>query len=250
VAAIAAVLALGFLERRSMRDIRESAGWVAHTLQVQRELELTHSLLADAESGQRGYLITQDESYYAPTEQAAAAIPGALSRLRQLVSDNPAQQQHVADLERLAGERLQIIRDTVAAAKRGERDRAIQTVIDGRGKRLMSELRAQLQASLGIEEGLLQQREARLSRSIARRSTEAQILLGGMLLGLVAGTLLLIRLNRAMTVVSICVGAKLVAQESGTLTFDQYLHQRFDVDIAHGLTPDEYARVMRGETTR
>ena len=31
LAAIAAVIALGFMERRSIRDIRESAGWVRHT---------------------------------------------------------------------------------------------------------------------------------------------------------------------------------------------------------------------------
>ena len=60
------MIALGFMERRSIRDIRESAGWVAHTLQVERELELARSLLVDAETGQRGYLLTLNESCLEP----------------------------------------------------------------------------------------------------------------------------------------------------------------------------------------
>ncbi|MEP7246434.1 MAG: CHASE3 domain-containing protein [Gammaproteobacteria bacterium] len=247
VAAIAAVIALGFMERRSIRDIRESAGWVAHTHQVQRELELARSLLVDAETGQRGYLLTDDEAYLAPNEQATAALPGALARLRQLVADDSVQQQTLAEIERLAGERLQIIRETVAAAKGGQRERAIETVSDGRGKRLMEALRAQIQRAVGVEEGLLRQRQARLTNSIARRGTEAQILLLGMLAGLIAGAFLLVRLNRAMTVVSICLGPKIIEHGGESLTVDQYLHQRFDVDIAHGLTPGEYARVMSGK---
>ena len=111
------MIALGFLESRSRVALRESAGWVSHTLQVERELSLARTLLTDAETGQRGYLLTLDESYLEPNEQATAALPAVLARLRELTADDPQQQQRLAELDRLAAARMDRIRDSVALAE-------------------------------------------------------------------------------------------------------------------------------------
>lgn len=196
-AALAVVAALGLLESRSRREVLQSAGWVTHTLRVQRDLGLARALLTDAETGQRGFLLTLDESYLDPNDAAQAALPGVLARLRALTADNPAQQQRFAQLERLVGQRLDVIRQTLVLAMRGERERAVQIVVEGRGRALMSEIRGVLQSGMNDEERLLQEREARLGRSIARRGLETQILIAGLAAGLIVGAVLLVRLNRA-----------------------------------------------------
>jgi CHASE3 domain sensor protein len=201
-AALAVVMALGFLESRSRTQVLASAGWVSHTLRVQRELGMARALLADAETGQRGYLLTSDESYLEPNQQATAALPGVLARLRDLTADDDAQRRRLGRIEELAAARLDRIRQSVALAKNGERDRAVKVVIEGGGKALMTEIRAVIQEALAHEERLLQEREAGLERSVARRGVEAQILIGGMAIGLVAGMFLLMRLNRAVAVLN------------------------------------------------
>ena len=58
--------------------------WVEHTLDVQQTAQQTLGLLRDAESGERGYVITNDTSYLEPYEAAGKALPVTLQRLRQL----------------------------------------------------------------------------------------------------------------------------------------------------------------------
>jgi CHASE3 domain sensor protein len=198
-AALAVVIALGFLESRSRVALRESAGWVSHTLQVERDLGLARTLLTDAETGQRGYLLTMDESYLEPSQQATAALPGVLARLRELTADNPVQQQRLAHLDQLAAARLERTRNSIALAKNGERDRAVKIVVEGGGKVLMTDIRVLIQSAIDDEERLLRRRDANLAQSIARRGMEFQILIGGMFAGLIVGAFLLVRLNHALS---------------------------------------------------
>src|ERR1700757_1215568 len=56
------------------RQLVYNNGWVQHTFQVISELETTMSLMKDAETGQRGYLITHDRSYLEPYNRALNEI--------------------------------------------------------------------------------------------------------------------------------------------------------------------------------
>jgi CHASE3 domain sensor protein len=197
IAALAIVIALGYMERRSRTEMLESVGWVTHTLQVERQFGLARTLLTEAETGQRGFLLTGDESYLEPNVQALTALPGVFAKLKELTADNPARQRQIGELEQLAAERLERLRLTVAEAKAGRREAAIAMLPSGRGKELMTGIRAMIQTAINDEERLLRQREATLDRTIERRGIEAQILIGLMAVGLIVGGVLLSRLNRA-----------------------------------------------------
>src|SRR6185312_8979640 len=123
----------------------DSSRWVAHTLQVQTKLAVVRSLITDAETGQRGYLLTMDESYLEPNEVALSKLPGALSDLRRLTADNPVQQKRLEQIDRLTADRIQMLKQTVAIGKQGDQRRAIDTVIAGQGQMLMTEIRNLLQ---------------------------------------------------------------------------------------------------------
>jgi CHASE3 domain sensor protein len=76
----------------------ENDAWVAHSYQVRIELSDLVSQLKDAETGQRGYLLSGDDSYLEPYKSALAAIPSTLGDLRKLTVDNPDQQRRLASL--------------------------------------------------------------------------------------------------------------------------------------------------------
>src|SRR5712672_225135 len=78
---------------RNAYRLIENDAWVAHTHQVRTELADLLSQLKDAETGQRGYIITGDESYLAPYQAALGAIKGTLDDVRKLTVDNPDQQR-------------------------------------------------------------------------------------------------------------------------------------------------------------
>jgi CHASE3 domain sensor protein len=75
---------------------QESAnGWVQHKLEVRERLARILSVLQDAETGQRGYLLTGDESYLDPFKRAMAEYDSDIEKLGAAVADNETQKQAV-----------------------------------------------------------------------------------------------------------------------------------------------------------
>jgi two-component system, LuxR family, sensor kinase FixL len=77
---------------------RESFGWIEHTNNVLRNTSGLEKGILEAESGERGYLLTGERSYFDNYDRARADIPGLLAALRQAVSDNPSQVQRLDEL--------------------------------------------------------------------------------------------------------------------------------------------------------
>ncbi len=88
---VLAIFAIGFLSYRSIAWRAEGMRLVAHTLEVTRELDGLLSTYKDAETGQRGYLLTGESRYLAPYDAAVTSIDGKVARLRELIADNPRQ---------------------------------------------------------------------------------------------------------------------------------------------------------------
>ena len=72
-------LALGAALSFNLSRMRESFGWVRHTNEVLRQLSLAERRLLEAESAERGYLLTGEQSYLDSFNRAEAEIPSALS---------------------------------------------------------------------------------------------------------------------------------------------------------------------------
>jgi len=82
VASTALVLcALLVLEWKGGAAAVESFEWVSHTLEVQRELTTVEARISEAESWQRGYLITEDPAYLTQYAQATGDVRARLYNL-------------------------------------------------------------------------------------------------------------------------------------------------------------------------
>jgi CHASE3 domain sensor protein len=73
--------------------------WVAHTFIVLEKLGDLQSQIADAETGQRGFLLTGDAGYLEPYQASLTQIPESMLALRRLTSDNPSQQANITRME-------------------------------------------------------------------------------------------------------------------------------------------------------
>jgi PAS domain S-box-containing protein len=156
----ALVLFVSATAYRRLGELREASGLVEHTLRVQADLTGALALLTDAETGQRGYLLTGSPSYLQPYDTAVAALPGHLAHVRELIADNPAQQERLARLDRLARSRLAELAATIAARKSDGPQAAVRLVAAGEGKRTMDDIRAGVGAMIAEEGRLLAERNA------------------------------------------------------------------------------------------
>ena len=130
--------------RRQLSVQVENHKWVSHSADVRLELATTESLLKDAETGQRGYLVTGDPQYLTPYNSAITQVEPHVQRLMELTVDNPRQQARVVQLHGLAQQKLKELADTVSLYRAGGADEATDMVLTNRGLHTMDKIRAVL----------------------------------------------------------------------------------------------------------
>ncbi len=134
--------------------------WVQQSLEVRAQLTRVLSLVQSAETGQRGYLLTDQDIYLGPYRMALEQLPTALDRTAVLVSDNPRQQQPLKTLRQLITQKLDELRSTVDAYKTGNKAMALAIVGSDSGFQLMQEIRRTIEAMQAEENRLLAARQS------------------------------------------------------------------------------------------
>ncbi len=173
--ALAILVIIGAVAYRSIAKLTETAGWVAHTQQVIATLEGVLSTMKDAETGQRGYVITGDERYLEPFRTAQSTIGGELKSLRELTKDNSAQQRRLDILEPLITSKdgkFAVLQQTADLRRDKGFEAALENVRTDRGRTLMDDIRKLVSEMKDEETRLLDVRtdEAQISSDNARRT--------------------------------------------------------------------------------
>ncbi|MEO5564736.1 MAG: CHASE3 domain-containing protein, partial [Chitinophagaceae bacterium] len=104
----------------SIRELIKSSGWVTHTNVVIQKLEEVISFAKDAETGQRGFLLTHDVSYLGPYNGTYEKMVNTFNELKKLTADNPQQQENLDQLKVLVDQRFKFLKvsiDSVQANK-------------------------------------------------------------------------------------------------------------------------------------
>src|ERR1700716_3206480 len=86
---------------------REDARWIVRTVEVENQISLTQLQLRRTESAQRGYLSTLRPDFQTDFEEAVSSLTPALTRLSQLISDNPVQRRLVSEMAPLSDQRIE-----------------------------------------------------------------------------------------------------------------------------------------------
>ncbi|WP_296176591.1 diguanylate cyclase [uncultured Brevundimonas sp.] len=101
-------------------------------------MEETMAGLRDAESGQRGYVLTQNPGYAQSFDRRVADSLQGFSELVELTKDDPAQKARVQAFDSLLSERTELMRQPLELARQGRFDEAEAAIVGGRGFDSMS----------------------------------------------------------------------------------------------------------------
>jgi signal transduction histidine kinase/DNA-binding response OmpR family regulator/CHASE3 domain sensor protein len=202
------VIVLGVL-LVAVRDLRASAKLAQHSQQVLASSTKLEKLVLDLETGQRGFVITNDPAFLQPWRDARRMIPVQTRSLETLVADNPAQERRARGID--AGIRSYLAQYSLPLVRTAQKNqRAAQaTVAAGAGKSRVDALRAEFARLDATETTLSHRRDAQTSAN-ARRA----IAIGA--LGL-AFSLLMITLFAAYLARSILVPIRRAAAASAQL---------------------------------
>jgi signal transduction histidine kinase/CheY-like chemotaxis protein/CHASE3 domain sensor protein len=187
---LAAALAFFFLSGtiafRNTRTLRDDNEKIVHSHAVITALDGVLSTMQDAETGQRGFVLTGDEKYLEPYKNALTEVGPDIDSVTTLTQDNQAQQARIPPLKRHIDAKLAELKETIDLRRAKGQDAAVGVVITGRGKVEMDAIRSQLKT---MQQEEVRLREARLTE-MANAYQTAWI--SGVLSGLLGVTLTLI----------------------------------------------------------
>ena len=157
--ALAMLLIIGMVAYRNTTHLVDDAARVDHTYKVLSALDQLMLHLTNAETGQRGFIITGDETYQRPYDAAVGQIDTTVKELFELTADNAAQQRRLVALQSIVRDRMATMKETLELRKQGF-EVARANTLTGKGKGAMDQLRKIIDEMEQEETGLLKQRAA------------------------------------------------------------------------------------------
>lgn len=159
-----------------------ATGWLVHAHEVRSHIDGLRQALTDAESAQRGFILTGDSQFTARLKATRAEAELRFRALEAETQDNPEQQQRLETLRKLMATRLAAIDETVAARQGGSPGAAIQIIVRGEGVAAMDAVR-RIARELEVEETRVQAERERQVTTV-RWVIAAALLLFGLTLAL------------------------------------------------------------------
>ncbi|MBT1704777.1 response regulator [Chryseosolibacter indicus] len=148
----------------SINNLLRSSGLVNHTHEVIIGLDAVNAALIDAQSSQRGFLLTSDERFLDPYYEANNNIELLLRNIRSLTADNQAQQAKIAQLEDLLEQRISYLEHGIAEKKKGK---DVDVEVLQRGRAIMLAVRKLIAEMEEGERALLTERTSTMNKFAA-----------------------------------------------------------------------------------
>ena len=205
------MLVAGVLFWRQAVDSADARAWVAHTFEVREHVNLLMGVAKDAETGQRGYVLTGNAEYLEPYLQAVTDAKGPhvddpmfqqprsilqeLALLRKLTADNPTQQTNLDEMSDNLAKLLEYWAATIKARKEATTSDA-QTLDIARGKSLMDRVR-NMARLMDAEETHLLKLRTELESSAADRNTTLSVVVSLILYATITLAIWLYQRNQA-----------------------------------------------------
>ena len=158
---------------------------VDHSQQVRLAAKDTLMLLTDAETGQRGFMLTARAEYLGVHDNAVAKLPAVMERLESLVANDADSSARVVKVKQMARDRLALMDETINLTRTGRIGEAVSRIRGGQGKALMDAMRVELAAIDAIEARRLAERTSQ--SEWAQAVTVAVNALAGVLILVLAG---------------------------------------------------------------
>jgi methyl-accepting chemotaxis protein len=134
-------LAIACVAYRNINVLASTSLKVARAHDILYAIDQLMSEMKDAETGQRGYIITGEDEYLEPYNNATTTIPNTISELRQLTAGSPEQQKRVDALEPVITAKLVELKLVIDLREKSTVDAAVKEVRTGRGRKFMDQVR-------------------------------------------------------------------------------------------------------------
>jgi CHASE3 domain sensor protein len=228
-----ALVATIWVTQVTNRQFDDAFASVTHTYKILTLLEDAQAHVADAETGQRGYLVTGREDYFTLYGTAIAAVNSDIQQLRILVAGHASAEANLDRLQNLVRNRLEsgfnshdVPADRMPVALT---DQGLETIRQFRG--LLFRMRQD-------ETDLLARRQQNAEQQFLWGQTVSFALAAVIAISLLAIMAITRRLEHLRQIVTVCAWTGQVKDGTDWIRLEDYLKKRFGVNVSHGLSQE------------
>jgi signal transduction histidine kinase len=188
IGSLAAILAIGLISNAELSALANSSARVQRSYDLLQTLDDLNASLADTETNQRGFLLTQDPAYLTQYDDAIAQMRLTMTELHRLSHDEPETRSAIDHLETLAGSKLADLHESLLAARAVQRHAAVANLAASKSRRLMEAFQRDSTELQAIQRRLLESRrqQERQARFFSQAVVVTTIVLSLLLVGAAA----------------------------------------------------------------
>jgi methyl-accepting chemotaxis protein len=187
------MIGIGVVSWVTVKKLKETNYWVSHTHKVIGNLRWLEKSMVDTETGQRGFIIVDQETFLEPYIQGQEDVKSLLEEIQDLTRDNPIQQENLDVLQQLIDIELKQLDEVIQLKRNGNEKELTARFAAGEGKQKMDEIRAAITDMIRVEEKLLTDRNS-MMEEISRFATLVSV--GGTGSAIILGVLVLLFISR------------------------------------------------------
>lgn len=222
--AVGLLAASVWLVQANLREVERNIAFDDNVRRAELAEVRLLSVIESAETGQRGYLLTDDPAYLTPYEAARRQLNASFEWLEETPLIGGSQARDVAQLHHLADEKMAELARTIKLQRTGQRQAALALVKTNQGQRLMEAIRARVRS---LQADAARQLAAQRHRNHLETRWIMVAGLAGLAALLLAGGFLTRRLTRR----------SVAASEAALTTFIDAF------DLAHGMLQSTDGRI-------
>ena len=186
------MLAIGIVSKITMERLTKATELVSQSYEIKVELKQLEKLLVDAETGQRGFIYTGLPNFLEPYNQSRTLLPRQLENLSKQIED-PLQRTKLNTVEEFVRQKMEELATSIALKKAGKENELRALVISGKGKRIMDQIRANVDLIIKQENALQAQRiqTAKQAEFMAQA-----VSIGGTVMAILIGSFIVLFISR------------------------------------------------------
>lgn len=212
---VAVIFFIAAITYKHITTLKESSKWVEQSHEINVELERLMSYIKDAETGQRGYLLTKNEEYLKPYLTSKSLINNSYKRVSKLTSNSLIQKINLKHLLFLINKRHNYLSKTLYLVQTEPNyDHKVLNEYLHVGRLTMDSIRLKIEEMSSTQKKILQNRQLEYESSM--NYTPLLIYLT-LMVTLVLITIAFIKINRDVVKLSKTVNTLSVANEVSSL---------------------------------
>jgi CHASE3 domain sensor protein len=234
-----------FLAHHAKSELAASRRELAHAVDVSRRVDNLLACLTEAETGQRGFLLTGNSTYLEPYQAAMQRLSGELDGLRTTLADDQPSLARFGRLSEEAKTKLAELAETIRLQLAGKHLEALALVSSNRGQQCMERIRSVIR---DIKEDIRKEVLDRQQRLESRARFAEAVLWSLVALAAVFSVVvlyLLHRLSSVQIIAHMCAWSRTIEYEGEWISFEDYLKRRFNIDTSHGMSPVESEKFLK-----